>query len=95
MTENTRRLILRLARFQRDVDEAERLMAEAYDKDSEFDGGEFSGPALWRGFEREQDRLAQRFGFANADVAYDVMKMLGAGIPQPAILHGFAAPLPA
>ena len=69
MTRNHRRLIALLVRFDNAYDALEQRMAEAYDRDSEFDGGEFSGPALHREMMRRGDALARRFGFADACLA--------------------------
>jgi hypothetical protein len=69
MTRNHRRLIALLVRFDNAYSAAEERHAEAYDHDREFDGGEFSGPALRRMMLREGDKLARRFGFADACLA--------------------------
>lgn len=66
MTRNKRRIIALLVRFDNAYSALEERMAEAYDRDSAFDGGEFSGPALHREMMREGDALARRFGFADA-----------------------------
>jgi hypothetical protein len=91
---NRRRFLRLLVRFQNAVDAAEARSAEAASIDAAFDAGEFSGPACRRAFERESDRLAQRFGFADADLAYAAVGLVGATLHQPAILHGFPAALP-
>jgi hypothetical protein len=69
MTRNHRRLIALLVRFDNAYNDLEERMAEAYDRDSAFDAGEFSGPALHREMMREGDKLARRFGFADACLA--------------------------
>lgn len=70
MTQNERKLILKLVRFQDAVEAIEMQAAEAYDYDSLVDGGEFSGPAISRQAAREADAAAQRFGFRTADAAH-------------------------
>lgn len=72
-----RRMLNLLIRFDNALDVARERMLEDLDMDAQFDGGEFSGPAHHREFECEADRLAQRFGFASADVAFDVANALG------------------
>lgn len=99
MTAARRRLIRLAVRFQNAVDAAHVEAAEQYDRDSEFDAGEWSGPAIERGLRREEVRIAERFGFANADLAYGVADLLGAVLRTPAHLQGpasfyGAAPLP-
>lgn len=94
MTLSKRRLITKLVRFQNRIDSAAEQMHEGADMDAGFDGGEFSGPAHWRAFEREQDRIAQRLGFACADLAYTVAARLRATTSEPATMHGFQMPLP-
>lgn len=69
MSSNERRLILKLVRFQLACEILEADHNEAFHYDSGFDGGEFSGPAHWKAVKRGCDALAQRFGFASADVA--------------------------
>lgn len=82
MTTLKRRLVLKLVRFQLAVDAAHEAAAEVYEMDREFDGGEFSGPAIGRELARDEDRLARRFGFACADVAYGAVDVLRCGVPQ-------------
>jgi hypothetical protein len=93
MTTNERRIIRIAVRFQNAVDAARARYAEAYEYDSAFDGGEFSGPALRRAEERERDRIARRFGFASAEVAYAVAERIGAIVDYPtwAYMHEPAA----
>ena len=76
MTANTRRIIRLLVRFQNAVDAAQARWDDAADRDAAFDGGEFSGPACGRAFERESHAIARRFGFADADVAYAAVALL-------------------
>ena len=62
--------------------------AEAAEMDAAFDGGEFSGPAGARALARERDRLARRFGFADADALEQVARGLGlARVGMPAWMH--------
>lgn len=84
MTKHARRLITLAIRFQNRVDAARYAAAEVYEMDSRVDGGEFSGPAIERDLARERDRIAQRLGFASADLAYDVAKLVGAITRWPA-----------
>ena len=95
MTKNERRLAIVLVRFQNAVEDAQARSAEAADQDAGFDGGEFSGPAHRREYERECDRIAQRFGFATADVAFKAMhaQHVYCSVPMH-VFYGFAAPLP-
>lgn len=72
MTRNTRRLVLRVIRFQNACEALAAAHDEALAFDRGFDGGEFSGPAHGRLLGAGCDRLAQRFGFASADVAQTV-----------------------
>ncbi|HET9024816.1 MAG TPA: hypothetical protein VFN64_09605 [Burkholderiaceae bacterium] len=96
MTTSERRLILKLTRFQNAVDRLEDEYAADAERDAAFDGGEWSGPATWRAFQRAADDLAQRFGFENADVALRAAEHVGAVITNaPAHLYtNDAAPLP-
>lgn len=77
MTKHRRRLVQLLVRFDNAYDAMEERLADEYDRDSAFDGGEFSGPALRRQSAREGDRIAQRLGFASAGVADDIGAQLG------------------
>jgi hypothetical protein len=83
MTTNERRIIRIAVRFQNAVDATRARYAEAYEHDAAFDGGEFSGPAIAAREVRERDRIAQRFGFADADVAYEVAARLRALVDHP------------
>lgn len=96
MTNNSRHLILTLVRFQYAVDAAHERMVEGAEMDHAFDAGEFSGPAHWSDFMRAQDDIALRFGFANADVAYEVARTFGALTREPLqhLMPGEALPLP-
>jgi hypothetical protein len=87
MTTNERRIIRIAVRFQNAVDAARDRYAEAYEYDAAFDGGEFSGPSLQREEERERDRIAQRLGFASAEVAYAVAERVGAVVEYPVWVH--------
>lgn len=77
MTVNEARMVALCARFLNAVDVANENWAVAAEMDAAFDAGEFSGPACWRAFEADCDRLARRFGFGSAAVAYTVAEMLG------------------
>lgn len=90
----TRRLILKLARFQREIDAANERANAGYEMDSQFDGGEFSGPATMRALKREENALAQRFGFATYEVAMEAASALKAVIPFPAYFHTGSVSLP-
>jgi hypothetical protein len=91
MTEQKRRFILRLVRMQHAIDAAEAAHAEAFDRDCAFDAGEFSGPAVWRAFARDRERIAQRFGFTSFNAAYSAAELVDAivyaiahdGLPLP------------
>ena len=83
MTPAHKHMIRLVVRFQNAVDATREAFAEAYDHDSEFDGGEFSGPAIDRAEDAAVARLARRFGFADEDVAYDVAANLGAVVRCP------------
>lgn len=72
MTLNERRLIRLLVRFQNHCDRISADASDTYDRDSAFDGGEFCGPAIVLQAQRDMDAVAQRLGFANADVAQQV-----------------------
>ena len=72
MTQARRRLIQIVVRFHNAVDAARASMEEAYAMDRQIDYGEWSGPAHERQFECDADRLAQRFGFASADLLYAI-----------------------
>lgn len=93
----TRRLILKLARFQREIDAANERAAQAYDMDSQMDAGEFSGPAMHRALLAEENRLARRFGFQTYEIAMEaacLLKAVPKAFPAHIYYSGFAAPLP-
>lgn len=95
MTANARRLVLRLVRLQNAADAAHDAMIEAYEMDSLFDGGEFSGPAHERQLARDCDRLAQRFGFATYEAAMVAARAMNCVAAMPGWMHaGAFAPLP-
>jgi hypothetical protein len=78
MTKNRRRIVAVVVRFQNAIDAAAERANEAYAMDSRVDGGEFSGPATVRALAREENRIARRFGFANAVVAMQAAAAVGA-----------------
>ena len=97
MTKNTqarRRLIQIVVRFQNAAEAVEARHEAAFEFDSLFDAGEFSGPATNRAIARDQDRLARRFGFENAEVACDVAALLRADLRSPYTAHGLPMPIP-
>lgn len=81
MNADKRRIVTLLVRFQNAVEQANARAEEGYEHDSEFDAGEFSGPAMQRELEREHDRIARRLGFENASVASEAVWQLRADIP--------------
>jgi hypothetical protein len=96
MRRATRRLVLKLVRFQNAVDVAAAGWDEAAAQDAAFDGGEFSGPGCQRMFARDERALAQRIGFQTAEAAYMAAQVLGCITRVPAWMHepGAALPLP-
>jgi len=76
VTQGKRRAIAITFRFLNAVDAAREAAADAYAMDSQFDAGEFSGPAIERQFERDCDTIARRLGFVNAEVAYAVYEQV-------------------
>jgi hypothetical protein len=91
MTNNHKRLVRLLARFDHAVGQARENAELTYDMDSRFDGGEFSGPSIARALAREEDRIARRFGFASADLAWDVYNQF----MRPTSYHSvFGGPVP-
>lgn len=80
MTETTRRFVLKLVRFQLAVEAAHARLDESFVFDRAFDAGEFSGPAYARMAAREETTAAARFGFANADAAFDAVALLRVGV---------------
>lgn len=76
MNAQKKQIVKKLVRFQNAVDAARFEADEAYGMSRGFDAGEFSGPAIGRAFERACDDLARRYGFSNADVAYDAVRRL-------------------
>jgi hypothetical protein len=94
MPNYTKRMVKLVVRFQNRVEAAEQKAAEAYDMDSAFDGGEFSGPAIHSDLMKEQERIAQALGFGSSELAYQVAQLVGATLRQPATFHGYPMPLP-
>lgn len=94
MPNYTKRMVKLVVRFQNRVYAAEEKAAEAYDFDSGFDGGEFSGPAIERELIAERERIAQALGFGSSELAYQIAQLLGASLRQPATFHGETMPLP-
>ena len=72
MSNDKRRLVVRLVRLQNVCERIESAHSEAYEFDYLFDGGEFSGPAIRRAVWQAQERAAQRLGFASMAVADDI-----------------------
>jgi hypothetical protein len=85
MTAAKRRLVALLVRFDNGLEALEQRAAEAYEMDSAFDAGEFSGPAIERELVRKADRLAQRLGFASCEVA----EQIAAHLRLPRVGGGF------
>lgn len=95
MTQTTKRIVRLYVRFLNAADAIEQAWAESYEQDSQFDGGEFSGPAIERAKQRDLDRRAQRLGFADADLLYRVGALLVARVPYPAhVYYPGTAPIP-
>lgn len=76
LTANHKRAIALCVRFLNSVVDALDAANNALDFDSRYDGGEFSGPAMNRQLTRAVELNARRFGFANADVAYNACRIL-------------------
>lgn len=96
MTDAKRRLVLKLVRLQNAAEDLSAKYDEAYEHDSAFDAGEFSGPAIERMRQGDCDRLARRFGFISMRVADHVLDHLDVNVKLrgSAILHGCQVNLP-
>lgn len=79
MTPQKRRIIALCVRFENACADAEDRMFEALEFDSEFDGGEFSGPAHLDMLRDECQRIARRLGFEDGCIADRVSSFLGVG----------------
>jgi hypothetical protein len=94
MPNYTKRMVKLVVRFQNRIDAAEEKAAEAFDMDSEFDGGEFCGPSIERDLMIEREKIAQGLGFGCSELAYQIAQLLGATLRQTATFHGEPMPLP-
>lgn len=63
--------------FQRLLEPELAQLAEGFELDRQFDGGEFSGPAFGRSLDAAQERIAKavgsRFGVDPDDLAYQAL----------------------
>jgi hypothetical protein len=75
MTASTRRMFLLCVRLQNRIDELQDRASEAYEFDSVFDCGEFSGPAIGRALDRECEVAARRLGFESVEDATWFLQM--------------------
>jgi hypothetical protein len=74
---NLRLFVRRLARYLNAEERIEQAWSEAYGRDRQFDGGEFSGPATVRAIEKASDAAAERLGFVNAETARSLAYAFG------------------
>jgi len=77
MTNNHKRIVRLVVRFDNRFAELERAHDEGAELDAGFDGGEFSGPAHDIALCREADALARRLGFDSACLVDRIACLLG------------------
>lgn len=88
-----RRFILKLVRMQNAIEASNDAWGETYSQDSEFDGGEFSGPAIAKQMARDEREIVARFGFTDPEWAWTAVGLMRCHTIVQAH-HYFGGPMP-